>query len=312
MLKKLRISGMLQTHNKQTSGYFLYIVRDSFMDNSRHPGEGGHERSGSVPWRLGGRPTWADPPHNCNTEMGTNFTLWRYKSTHNRRFHGASSEPVDCCQNIDDELSEDVSRTSPWCWRPARLFAVVSQWEAADADADVVALFTNITASALRLRIFALCSCAFARRHAILLFRNSSGSVACESCRPDDWWFWCSIWCWSSWSRIWCISLLFSTALWFRCCCCCCCCCGGEELFPLLSLLSVAMEDVSCWSSLSELHPSSFNCSAASIDFRCIPAQSKQILQLKWGKYELTVTEHIHYGSAACQTRKVSTTGFVH
>jgi hypothetical protein len=65
------------------------------------------------------------------------------------------------------------------------------------------------------------------------------------------------------------------------------------------------MEDVSCWSSLSELQPSSFNCSAASIDFRCIPAQSRHIFVLKWDKYKLAVTSHRHYGVDACQTKQV-------
>jgi hypothetical protein len=41
------------------------------------------------------------------------------------------------------------------------------------------------------------------------------------------------------------------------------------------------MEEVSCWSSLSELQPSSFSCSAASIDFRCIPIQSRRDSTLK-------------------------------
>lgn len=232
-----------------------------------------------------------------------------------RWFHSVwtrPQSPVDCCQNMDDDVSDEVRSTSPWCWRPVRLFAFASQWETA-ADAAVVVvplftagvvLFTNITASALRPRIFALCSCALARRHAILLLRNSSGSVVCASCRADDWWFWWSIWCWRSWSRIWCISLLFSAALWFSWDCCCCGCCD-EELFALLSLLSVVMEDVSCWSSLSELQPSSLSCSAASIDFRCIPVQSRHIFILKGDKCELAVRGRRHYGVAAHRTEQV-------
>ena len=191
---------------------------------------------------------------------------------------------------MDEEVSEDVRMTSPWCWGAVRLFAFASQWELTDVvvvpllTAEVV-LFTSITASALRLRIFALCSCALARKHAMLLLRNSSGSVVCASWRAADWWFWWSVWCWSSCSRSWCwwMSLLFSTALWLicDCCCCCCCCCCVEELFVLLSLLSVVMEEVSCWSSLSELQPSSLNCSAASSDFRCIPVQSRQDIRYR-------------------------------
>lgn len=142
------------------------------------------------------------------------------------------------CQNILELVSEFT--TSWWC----RLLALASQFccPKFDLTCNISPWFNNL----------ALCSCALARKQAIELFLNASGSSLYA--------WWCSFsagtftfrgncgggcWDWEGWLDA-----------------------------ALVSLASVRIEVVSSWSLLL-LQLSSLRCSAASNDLRCIPASTE-------------------------------------